>query len=75
MNPATIAFVLQVAESLPSLIQAGSDVVAYLRRQAAAIEAMQAEKRDPTQAEIDGLKATIAADADALHQAAAIPLA
>lgn len=59
MNPATIALVLNILESLPQLIQAGVDVTNVLQNVADTIKLAQSENRDPTDAEWAALDASV----------------
>lgn len=59
MPVTTIAYAVQLLSSLPALIQAGRDVVGVVQNGTAKLQTMQAEGRDPTQAEWDELDADI----------------
>lgn len=66
--PAVLAYALQLLGSLPMLIEAGANVVELVKHGEEKISAMVKEKRNPTQAERDELKARIQALRDELHQ-------
>lgn len=61
------AFALSLLTELPALIAAGKQVFDLIKSGTAAMEAMQAENRDPTPAEWDKLNAQIKALRDELH--------
>lgn len=71
--PVAIAFAIQALTQLPALIQAGADAVTAIEASIAALQSMQAEHRDPTQAEWDALDARITADLARLDVAARDP--
>lgn len=56
MAPA-LAFALQALTMLPSLMQAGMEVMTLIQNTTTALRAMQAEGRDPTDAEWAALHA------------------
>lgn len=62
-----LPYVIQLLTALPSLVKAGMDITALVQEQTAKIQAMQAEKRDPTPQEWDELNARIKALRDELH--------
>lgn len=68
--PAAIAFAVQALSALPSLIQAGAQVMQLIESTKAALQTMQAEQRDPTQAEWEALEAQITATLAKLDNAA-----
>ena len=68
--PTALAFAIQALTQLPALIQAGADIARAVQETIAALQALQAEGRDPTQAEWDALNARIAGDLARLDQAA-----
>ena len=55
MAPA-LAFALQALTLLPGLIQAGAEVLTLIQSTTTALHAMQAEGRDPTEAEWTALR-------------------
>jgi hypothetical protein len=59
--PAAIAFAIQALSTLPSLIQAGVQVIQLIESTKAVLQTMQVEQRDPTQAEWEALEAQITA--------------
>ena len=70
MAPA-LAFALQALSLLPSLIQAGAEIVALIQSTTAALEAMHAEGRDPTDTEWAALTTTSEAALARLDDASA----
>ncbi len=54
-----IAYALQVLTAIPQLIAAGQSVMGLVEHSKAALETMQAEDRDPNEAEWDALNAVI----------------
>ena len=56
MAPA-LMFAIQALTLLPGLIQAGAEVLSLIQTTATALHAMQAEGRDPTEAEWAALRA------------------
>lgn len=71
--PVAIAFAIQALTQLPALIQAGADAVAAIEQTIAALQSMQAENREPTNAEWDALDARITTDLARLNEAARDP--
>jgi len=69
--PAARAFAMQALTLLPGLIQAGAEVLTLIQSTTAAIQAMQTEGRDPTQAEWDALNAASDTALARLDQASA----
>ena len=67
MNPAAIAYALQILGMVPTLISAGRDVLALVQHGTDALKAMQAENRDPTDKEWAELNAVIDALRKDLH--------
>ena len=65
-----VAFIGQLVTQLPSLVNAGTNIVTFLEEQFKAVKSMIAENRDPTQAEWDALNATVAAELSKLDAAA-----
>lgn len=63
----TILFAIQLLEALPPLLAAGKDVSVLISQGAANIKRMQAEGRDPTEAEWGELHDTVAALRAELH--------
>lgn len=61
------AFAITLLTALPQLIKAGMDVTALIQESTARMQAMQAERRDPTPAEWDALNAQIDALRKELH--------
>jgi len=68
--PAAIAFAIQALTALPSLIQAGVQVMQLIENTKIALQTMQSEQRDPTQAEWDSLEAQITATLASLDNTA-----
>ena len=64
-----LAYAIQLLGEVPALISAGQDVVTLVNSGNAALKAMQAEKRDPTDAEWAALDTQIGALRRALHAA------
>lgn len=62
-----LAYAIELLTVLPNLISAGANVMQLVTDGKAKLEAMQAEKRDPTPAEWDALNAQIAALRKELH--------
>lgn len=56
-----LAFALAALQAVPALIAAGNNIETFINNTATAVKTMQAENRDPTQAEWDALNAEIAA--------------
>lgn len=63
-----LSYATQVLGVLPTLIQAGVDVVGFVRDASDKLSAMQAEGRDPTDAEWDTLNRAIADMRAKLHE-------
>lgn len=59
MNPEVFAFIEKILELIPTLVQVGGDVVAFIKTSQASLAAMKAENRGPTDAEWSNLNATI----------------
>jgi hypothetical protein len=55
-----LALAIQVLEVLPTLITAGADALGFIDSTTSALKAMQAEDRDPSDAEWADLNAQIA---------------
>ena len=68
-----VSFIAQIVAQLPSLVSAGTNIIDFLEAQFAAVKAMIAENRDPTQAEWDALNATVVAELAKLDANAAQP--
>lgn len=51
MNTTSIAFALAILQALPTLIQAGDQALQLIEEGIASLQAMQAQNRDPTDAE------------------------
>ena len=62
-----LAYAIQLLGIVPSLISAGTSVVQLVTDGKAKLTQMQAENRDPTQAEWDALNAQIASLRKDLH--------
>lgn len=62
-----LPYAVQLLSSLPGLIKAGMDVTALIQDSTAKLHDMQANGRDPTQAEWDELDAKIKALQAELH--------
>lgn len=56
-----LAFALAALQAVPAIVAAGNSLETYINNTSTAVQAMQAENRDPTQAEWDALNAEIAA--------------
>lgn len=69
MTPAVALYALQVLQALPTLIAAGQNIANLVSQSSAALNAMIAEKRNPSDAEWDALNAAIKALRDQLHAA------
>lgn len=67
MNPAAIAYAIQLLSQLPALIMAGQEVVDLIKKGTASLEDMQATGRDPTDAEWKELNDSTAALGKRLH--------
>lgn len=55
-----IDLAIEVLTALPSLVTAGEEALALMNSTTASLRAMQAENRDPTDAEWDAVHAVIA---------------
>lgn len=60
MSVATLAFAIALLEALPQLISTGMEVTTLIENGLASLKAMQAEGRDPTDAEWTALNALVA---------------
>lgn len=67
MNPLALTFAIQFLTQLPSLILAGQEVVGMINKSNEALKNMQADGRDPTDAEWKELNDSIAALGARLH--------
>ena len=67
MNPAALYYALQVLQAIPTLIAAGQNISGLVSQSTTALNAMIAEKRNPSDAEWDALNAAIKALRDQLH--------
>ncbi len=70
-----LALAIQVLEILPTLITASSEALGFIDSTTAALKAMQADNRDPTDAEWAALGAQIATLRAQLRGAAMPPAA
>lgn len=60
-------FAIQALQLIPSLISAGIEIKGLVDQTRTSLEAMQAERRDPSQAEWDALNDTIKSLRTQLH--------
>ncbi len=61
MSPVALSLAINLLEALPGLITASEQVLAMIASTSSALKAMQAENRDPTDAEWAALDSQIAA--------------
>lgn len=60
MDPATLlAFALKALEAMPTIVNTVEEATTYVENTVSSLKTMQAENRDPTQAEWDALDKTI----------------
>lgn len=65
-----LAFAIEALQAAPSIAAAGLNLAEFVQRQTITLIAMQAENRDPSEAEWATLRVVIANDTAALTEAA-----
>lgn len=60
MDASAIALAIAVLQSLPSLVLASQEVISLINSTVTSLKQMQAEKRDPTNAEWDAVNSIVA---------------